>query len=88
MIACTAGGALIGGIARPSGVSVAWFGLAESPLAASSLRTSASDVGSANPAPGEPTLTAAGVLGDDCCAWAPAPATGSTACGWACSGRR
>src|SRR5579884_1562357 len=56
--AWTAAGALTGGIARPPGVSVAWFGLAEMPLAARAARTWASEIGwgRAPPAAG-PTLT-------------------------------
>src|SRR5947209_1927432 len=85
MIACTAGGASIGAIARPLGVSVACLGSGERPLAVSSWRTTVSLTGWATP-PVEagPTLTTAGALLAAAADPPPAPATGSTAWGWAC----
>ncbi len=86
MTACTCAGAFTGEIASPVEVSVAWLELADSPLAASSLRIVVSETGSARPPEPEldPTLTTAGGLdAEPDPDWLAAPATGSTACGWA-----
>src|SRR5581483_11433977 len=87
MIAWTASGASTGAIASPPGVSWAWRALAESPLAASSRRMTASETGCDSPPPDEPEPPDAGPtlttpLESPLFGFA-APATGSMACGCA-----